>query len=284
MKKFETIKNNVKEKFTKFKKNTEVNLKKFKKNTEVNLKKFKKNTEVNLKKFKNFIKEKWSNKIFIIMLWGQLIFNMILTTLLICSMIMTSNLSKQLNDISNQNTSVTSSTKTQESVGSVSNMSSKVESMAADISASSTSSTSNPPTPSASTSSTVTAPPTNTSDLELLACVIYQEAGGDGSCDNCRRRVADVVLNRVADDRFPDTVKGVLTAKNQYGRYYYTGVVWPSRAKNASEKHAVDRAYRIAEEVLNGQHSDLYGNGYIWQAGFKQGTNNIRCCGTYFGK
>ena len=276
MKKFENIKNNVKEKFTKFKKNTEVNLKKFKNNT-----------EVNLKKFKNFIKEKWSNKIFIIMLWGQLIFNMILTTLLICSMVMMSNLSKQLNDISNQNTSVTSSTKTQESVGSISNMSSKVESMAADISASSTSSTSstsNPTTPSASTSSAVTPAPTNTSDLELLACVIYQEAGGDGSCDNCRRQVADVVLNRVADDRFPDTVKGVLTAKNQYGRYYYTGVVWPSRAKNASEKHAVERAYRIAEEVLNGQHSDLYGNGYIWQAGFKQGTNNIKCCGTYFGK
>ena len=91
-------------------------------------------------------------------------------------------------------------------------------------------------------------------------------------------------MNRVNDSRFPDTIKGVLTAKNQYGRFYYTGVVWPSRAKNYYEKDAVARAYRIAEEVLNGQHSELYGNGYIWQAAFKQGTSQIYCCGEYFGK
>lgn len=121
-------------------------------------------------------------------------------------------------------------------------------------------------------------------DLELLACVIYQEAGSDSICDACRRRVADVVLNRVADSRFPDTIHGVLTQKGQYGRYSSTGVVWPKRAKNAGERHAVKRAYRIAEEVLWGQHSELYGKGYIWQAGFKQGRDNIYCCGHYYGR
>lgn len=39
--------------------------------------------------------------------------------------------------------------------------------------------------------------PVDEHDVELLACVIYQEAGGDTCCDMCRRRVADVVLNRV---------------------------------------------------------------------------------------
>ena len=123
-------------------------------------------------------------------------------------------------------------------------------------------------------------------DLELLACVIYQEAGADYCCDDCIRRVAYVVLNRVEDDRFPDNIQDVLTQKRQYGRYYWTGVVWPERAKNDCEKHAVERAYRIAEEVLKGEHSELYGEGYIWQAEFKQGTGVVYCdqCKIYFGK
>lgn len=118
--------------------------------------------------------------------------------------------------------------------------------------------------------------------LELLACVIYQEAGGNYYCDECRRRVADVVLNRVSDDRYPDTIHGVLTQYRQYGKFYWTGVVWPERAKY--EADSVARAYRIAEEVLSGQHSELYGNGYIYQAEFVQGKDNIYCCSHYFGK
>lgn len=129
-----------------------------------------------------------------------------------------------------------------------------------------------------------TKPVINPDELEMLACVIYQEAGGDRQCDECRRRVADVVLNRVNDPRFPNTIRKVLTAKNQYGKFYKTGVVWPKRAKYAGEKHAVERAYRIAEEVLSGHHSELYGKGYIWQATFKQSRDNVYCCGHYYGR
>jgi spore germination cell wall hydrolase CwlJ-like protein len=125
---------------------------------------------------------------------------------------------------------------------------------------------------------------TEPTDLDMLACVIYQEAGSDACCDDCRRRVADVVLNRVAHEGFPDTIYGVLTQKSQYGRFHWTGVVWPERATNECERHAVERAYRIAEEVLNGQHSDLYGEGYIWQAEFSQGRDNIYHCNIYFGR
>lgn len=121
-------------------------------------------------------------------------------------------------------------------------------------------------------------------ELEMLACVIYQEAGGNGSCDDCRRYVADIVLNRVADDRFPDTMYEVLTAEGQYGRLYWTGIKWADRASNPGEADAVARAYRIAEEVLSGQHSKLYGQGYVWQAGFKQGTDGFWCCGHYYGR
>lgn len=121
-------------------------------------------------------------------------------------------------------------------------------------------------------------------DVELLACVIYQEAGSDAVCDDCRRRVADVVLNRVESEYFPDTIYEVLMQPSQYGAYSMTGIVWPERASYETEAHAVERARQIAREVLSGQHSELYGDGYIWQAGFKQGSQGFWDCGMYFGK
>lgn len=133
---------------------------------------------------------------------------------------------------------------------------------------------------------TVTEPSTeiNPNDLEMLACVIYQEAGADYICDNCRKYVGDIVLNRVNSENFPNTIYEVLTAPGQYGNYSKTGVIWPARASYESERHAVERAYRIAAELLSGNHSELYGNGYIWQAGFVQGTDGFWCCGIYFAR
>lgn len=127
----------------------------------------------------------------------------------------------------------------------------------------------------------------NEQDVELLACVIYQEAGSDTCCDMCRRRVADVVLNRVNDPRFKGTtIEEILIDGDpapQWGLYSATGVVWPDKASLPEEQHAVERAYRIAREVLDGQHSDLTSE-YIWCAEFSQGTDVIECDGIYFGK
>jgi spore germination cell wall hydrolase CwlJ-like protein len=122
------------------------------------------------------------------------------------------------------------------------------------------------------------------SEIEMLACVIYQEVGGDAACNNCRRRVADVVLNRVADERFPNTIYEVLTQPGQYGAFSQTGVRWADRADDYYEAAAVNRAWCIAEEVMNGQHSELYGEGYVWQAGFVQGTDGFWCCNVYYGR
>ena len=118
----------------------------------------------------------------------------------------------------------------------------------------------------------------------MLACVIYQEAGGNACSDLCRKYVGDVVLNRVNDGRFPDTIEGVLTQKRQYGRFYWTGIVWPERAKNPGEAKAVQRAYDTARDLLSGNHSELYGAGYVFQAEFKQGKDIIYLDGTYFGR
>lgn len=150
-----------------------------------------------------------------------------------------------------------------------------------------------PTIPTAPTTEPVETPETTESnsdisedDVELLAIAIYQEAGADACCDDCRRRICDIVLNRVDSEYFPDTIYEVLTQRSQYGVFYWTGVVWPERASYSGEAHAVERARRIAREVLEGNHSDLYGKGYIWQAGFVQGDPNqgFWHCGIYFGR
>jgi len=121
-------------------------------------------------------------------------------------------------------------------------------------------------------------------DAEMLAIVIYQEVGGNAHCDLCRYRVGDIVLNRVADPRFPNSIYEVLTQPYQYGRLAWTGIKWADRASNPYEADAVARARRIANDILSGNHSELYGNGYVWQAGFKQGTDGFWCCGHYFAR
>lgn len=121
-------------------------------------------------------------------------------------------------------------------------------------------------------------------ELEMLACVIYGEAGGNACSDLARQYVGDVVLNRVADSRFPDTLEGVLLQEGQYGRFHWTGIVWPERAQYEVEASAVARAYDTARALLSGEHSELYGAGYIWQAEFSQGTDVIYLDGIYFGR
>lgn len=119
---------------------------------------------------------------------------------------------------------------------------------------------------------------------EMLAIVIYQEGGGNATCQECRYRIGDIALNRVSDPRFPNTLYGVLTQEGQYGRLAWTGIVWADRAQYAGEAEAVARARAVANDILSGNHSSLYGNGYVWQAGFVQGTEGFWCCGHYYAR
>ena len=108
-------------------------------------------------------------------------------------------------------------------------------------------------------------------ELELLACTVYCEAGSDTISDETRMMVAQVVINRVNDDRYPDTIEEVLTQRSQYGRFHWTGVVWPSRAER--EPEAVERAYNCAKRVLNGEW--LLPSDVVFQAEFRQGSECV---------
>lgn len=129
------------------------------------------------------------------------------------------------------------------------------------------------------------APALDPQDVEYLAIVIFCEAGADAQSNETRYMVGDVVLNRVADDRYPDTIYEVLTQKAQYGRFHWTGVVWPKRAEYPGNQEAVQRAIEIAEELLSDTyHSELYGKGYIYQDCRVQGRDNIWSDGICFGR
>lgn len=120
-------------------------------------------------------------------------------------------------------------------------------------------------------------------ELDALALAIYQEAGSDACSDEARQMVGEVVLNRVADSRFPATLSDVLTQKAQYGRLYWTGLVWPERASTPEEAHAVERARACAKALLEGTVDRLLPEDTVWQAEFIQGTEVVsRGGGFYF--
>lgn len=119
----------------------------------------------------------------------------------------------------------------------------------------------------------VRAPTIDEDDLDMLACTIYVEAGGDACSDETRMMVGNVVLNRVAHPDFPGTIEEVLLQPGQYNTFSWTGIVWPARATSDVELHAVDRAYECARRLLEGER--VFDESVIWQSNVFQGTEVV---------
>lgn len=95
-------------------------------------------------------------------------------------------------------------------------------------------------------------------DLYRLSHVIYGEAG------NCSKdmmlSVGSVVLNRVKDERFPDTLADVIFQAGQYA------CTWDGNYDLEPSQEAVE----VAKELLeNGSAID---ESVVWQAEFPQGS------------
>lgn len=96
-------------------------------------------------------------------------------------------------------------------------------------------------------------------DLYYLAVAIYREAGSSWLSDTHQLLVGNVVLNRVASSRFPNTIYDVLHQKGQY----------PWAAKhNYGEPSA--RCYENAKRLLEGER--FCPANVVFQAQFKQGS------------
>ena len=125
-----------------------------------------------------------------------------------------------------------------------------------------------------------TAYPYTEDDLEYLALVIYQEAGGDMYSDETRLMVGTVVMNRVADERYPDTIFDVILQRGQYGRLFWTGPMWPARRWDPLEADAVERAYTIAERILSGERA--LPKDVVFQSEYIQGEIVVHQGGFFF--
>lgn len=100
--------------------------------------------------------------------------------------------------------------------------------------------------------------PYSENDFYVLSHIISAESGN--CSDKMMTYVGSVVLNRVADDRFPDSIEEVVFQSGQYsptwnGSYYNT---------------PTDGALRIADMLLR-EGSQIDAN-VVWQAEFRQGT------------
>ena len=109
----------------------------------------------------------------------------------------------------------------------------------------------------AGTVETETEQPYSEEDFYILSHIISAEAGN--CSEDMMISVGSVVLNRVADDRFPDTIEEVVFQKGQYsptwnGAYY---------------QEPTEGAQKVAEQLLTeGSQIDA---SVVWQAEFPQG-------------
>lgn len=96
-------------------------------------------------------------------------------------------------------------------------------------------------------------------ELNMLSRIIFAEAGSDWITDEHQLAVGSVVLNRMADSRFPNTMRDVIFQEGQYtctwdGNYY----------KDPNER-AVNNAKYLLENGVT------IPNNVVWQSQGKQG-------------
>jgi hypothetical protein len=92
-----------------------------------------------------------------------------------------------------------------------------------------------------------------------------------------------VILNRVNDSRYPDTIRKVLEQPCQYGDFGRKGIRFVERPSNDIEIAAAERAYNIAREVLSNRNNIPIPSNVLFQAQFTQGIGVYKQIGnTYF--
>lgn len=99
--------------------------------------------------------------------------------------------------------------------------------------------------------------PADDYDVDILARVLYLEAGSNWIPDWVIQYCGYVVVNRMNDSRWPGTVEGVLSQSGQFS-------TWSSRYRITP----TERCYTIAREVLEG--GSLIPENVVYFANFTQ--------------
>ena len=123
----------------------------------------------------------------------------------------------------------------------------------------------------------------NVDQTEALAmgidAVISSECKSEWVSDTTMIMVANVILNRTNDSRYPDTVDQVLTQPYQFSCFSESGLKWVGRAAN--DPAFRERCMSAAQAAVNGERMLNYGVVYVSSG--KQGTVEAQLDGLYFG-
>jgi spore germination cell wall hydrolase CwlJ-like protein len=111
----------------------------------------------------------------------------------------------------------------------------------------------------------------SSSDRKLLAQLVKREAGGESF--KGQKAVVEVVLNRVLDSRFPNTIRGVVFQKGQF-----------STASKLSKTTPTQTNYDAVDYVLEHGATVLHGNYVYFSAGKCHGSGRIKIGNQWFGK
>lgn len=101
-------------------------------------------------------------------------------------------------------------------------------------------------------------------ELFCLAAAVCREAGGAST--EIQMMVANVIINRVCSDIYPDSVRGVITQRKQYGTMWKNGVSFPDWAT----QEVIAQCYNVAQRVLDGER--VCPANVLFQAEFPQGS------------
>lgn len=86
-------------------------------------------------------------------------------------------------------------------------------------------------------------------EIRLLARVVWVEARGESA--EGQQAVAEVVLNRMHDGDFPDTLKGVVYAEGQFRSVAYLDDAEPTQAQYEAIERAIYGPYVLPEGVVH---------------------------------
>lgn len=85
-------------------------------------------------------------------------------------------------------------------------------------------------------------------EVELLARMVWVEAQGEPV--EGQQAVAEVVLNRIAADNFPDTLKGVVYAEGQFRSTEYLHDAKPTQTQYDAVERALNGPYVVPKDVV----------------------------------
>lgn len=86
-------------------------------------------------------------------------------------------------------------------------------------------------------------------DMELIARLVWVEAQGEE--DDGQQAVAEVILNRVYSDRFPNTVRGVIYAEDQFRGTQYISEAEPTQTQYEAVERALCGPYILPINVTH---------------------------------